>query len=188
MAAPKTTRPLAKTTPNQGLQYKIMAFYGKPLVDEKKTPLLDPDNLTADAHRALVMLNRSIMRRLRAALQTTDYSPRAKRMLASAVRIEIKQSSLVVTVNHPAFKPLIMGQKSQQMTWLAKARAPIPIITDDGQLIFRSATAKSMRDGRWVHPGRPSTGVVEKVREEAREAIKKRIAADIRRRLREASR
>jgi hypothetical protein len=165
-----------------------MAFYGKPLIDEKRVHLVDPTTLTADIQQAMQMLNRSIMRRLRAALQTTDYSPSAKRMLASAVRIEIKQSSLAVTVNHPAFKPLIMGQKSQQMTWLTKARAPIPIVTDDGQLIFRSATAKSMANGKWVHPGRPSTGIIEKVREEAREAVKKRIAADIRKRLREASR
>jgi hypothetical protein len=179
-------RPLIQTKPKQGLTYKIMAFYGKPLINDRQAVLLDPISLEADVRKALKMLNRSILVRLRAALQKTNYSAEARKKLASAVRVEIKQSSIMVNVNHPAFKPLIMGQKRQQMTWLLKARAPIPIITDHGDVIFRTATAKSMADGSWVHPGRPSTGILDKVRDEAREAIKKRISADIRRRLKEA--
>lgn len=181
-------RPLLKTGANPGQPFaKIMAVYGKPLVDERRSPLLDEDSLGVDVQKALRMLNRSILRRIRAEIQKLAYSAEARKLLAAAVKIEIKASSLVVSVNHPAFKPLIMGQKKQQMTWLLKSKAPIPIITERGEVIFRTASARSMASGGWVHPGRPSTGIVDKVKMEAREAIKQRIAADIRRRLREAA-
>jgi hypothetical protein len=164
---------------------KVMAFYGKPLVDEKRLPLFDEESIAADVQKALHMLNRSILRRVRAEIQKLAYSAEARKILAAAIKIEIKSSSLIVSVNHPSFKPLIMGQKKQQMTWLLKSKAPIPIVTERGEIIFRTATARSMAGGGWVHPGRPSTGIIEKVKVEARESIKKRIAADIRRRLRE---
>jgi len=164
---------------------KIMAFYGKPLVDEKKLPLLEAGAIQADVQKALRMLNKSILTRIRSEIGKLAFSAEARRMLAAAVHVEIKASSLVVTVHHPAFKALIMGQKKQQMTWLLKAKTPIPIITERGEVIFRTATARSMAGGGWVHPGRPSTGLIEKVKIEAKAAIKKRIVADIRRRLKE---
>ena len=178
--------PIAQSSQGTGLDFKIMAFYGKPLIANNLLPYLNPASLEADVKKALKMLNRSVLVRLRAAIQATAYSAKARKLLASAVSISIKKNSLVVSVNHPAFKPLIMGQKQQQMTWLTKARAPIPIVLDSGEVIFRTATARSMANGSWVHPGRPSTGIVERVKEEARKAIKQRISADIRRQLREA--
>ena len=66
------------------------------------------------------------------------------------------------------------------MTWLVKARAPIPIITEKGELIFRSATPRSMANGKWVHPGRGPFDFIEKAKKEAKAAIKARVMAEIR--------
>jgi hypothetical protein len=65
------------------------------------------------------------------------------------------------------------------MRWLTKARAPIPIITEDGRLIFRSATIKSMRDGKWIHPGRPPYDFIEMAKKEAKTQIRKAIISEV---------
>ena len=72
------------------------------------------------------------------------------------------------------------------MTWLVKARAPIPIITDEGKLIFRSATPKSMADGKWVHPGREPKTFIERAKKEARKFVQENISKEILRQLRVA--
>jgi hypothetical protein len=65
------------------------------------------------------------------------------------------------------------------MRWLTRARAPIPIITEEGKLIFRSATIKSMKDGKWVHPGRPPYDFIERAKKEARTQIRKAIVSEV---------
>jgi hypothetical protein len=97
--------------------------------------------------------------------------------------INIKPSSLQVVTTHPGFFPLVEGQKRGQMTWLTKARGPIPIVTETGELIFRRATAKSMADGRWIHPGRSPSDFVTKAKTESRDYIKKKLMEEIRRQL-----
>lgn len=176
-----------QTKPRQGLQYKVMAIYGKPLVNEKTVPLIDPGPLhDFKLQQVLKSLGRSVLLRVQAGIKQTVYSMAAKAMLAKSLHVEVRANSIQITATHPAFKPLIMGQRSQQMKWLMQAKAPIPIITETGKLIFRSATAKSMADGKWVHPGRKTTGIVERAKTEAREMIKKRLIAEIRSTLRQA--
>ena len=102
-----------------------------------------------------------------------------KRALAKSIKIEVKASSIQVTALHPAFGPLVMGQKSEQMRWLTKARRPIPIVTETGELIFRSATAKSMADGKWIHPGRRPSDFVEKAKKESREFLKAKFEEEL---------
>jgi hypothetical protein len=148
-------------------------------------PLLPTEReLTGDISTVLKKSKTDLFRRIKRSLMQTTFSDRAKRALANSLTIEIKPSSLQVTAKHPAFAPLVMGQKSEQMTWLTKARNPIPIVTETGDLIFRSATAKSMRDGRWVHPGRKPSTFVEKAKEESREFLKKKFSEEIRKRVR----
>lgn len=53
------------------------------------------------------------------------------------------------------------GVRRQQMTWLVSASRPIPLQTPGG-MIFRWATAKSMMDGKWVHPGLKETKFLDK--------------------------
>lgn len=148
-------------------------------------PLL-PSNLQGmSVDKVLRRVKRDLLRRLSAKLLQTTFSQRAKKALARAMRIEVKPSSLRVTANHPAFFPLLHGQKKGQMKWLTKAARPIPIITEEGKLIFRSATAKSMADGKWIHPGRKPSDFVEKARQESRDFIRGKLMAEVRRQVRE---
>lgn len=147
-------------------------------------PLLPKRKFKGDTEIILKKAKKDLLRRLRSQLTQTTFSPRAKKALSKALKIEIKPSSLIVTANHPAFRPLVEGQRSGQMKWLKKARRPIPIITDEGKLIFRNATAKSMRNGRWIHPGRPSSNFVERAKEMSRSFLKEKFGKELRRQVR----
>lgn len=147
-------------------------------------PLQPGDLGSLDLNKVMEAGKRSLLRRLRGKLlQQTVFTPRAKAALARAIQVRIKQSSLQVVSNHPAFLPLIKGQKSEQMTWLTKARAPIPIVLDDGRIIFRSATAASMGRGSWWHPGRAPTDYVDKAKALTRDFMRNRMLQEIERNL-----
>jgi len=141
---------------------------------------------TGDLNTILKRSKTDLLRRVKRELMQTGFSDRAKRAISQSIKIEIKPSSLQITATHPAFAPLVKGQKSEQMKWLTKARKPIPIVTETGELVFRSATAKSMADGRWVHPGRPPSGFVDKAKEESRAFLKKKFRDGARKKIREA--
>jgi hypothetical protein len=131
--------------------------------------------LDIDPENALRRLKGEMLRRIKVKLTQTAFSDRAKRALAKAITIEVKGSSLRIVARHPAWKPLVEGQRAGQMKWLVKAKAPIPIITETGELIFRSATPRSMANGKWVHPGRAPSNFVEKARQEAREFLRDKL-------------
>lgn len=150
-------------------------------------PLIRPYDLSQiNAEATLKRLRREIMKQLKARIQQETFSPAAKRMLLKSFEAKIGPRSVTVIAKHPAFRPLLEGQRKGQMTWLRKAKKPIPIITDSGELIFRSATAKSMDDGRWIHPGREPTTVIEKTRKIARETLKKHIKKELAQQLKAA--
>lgn len=146
---------------------KVKATYLKPLLPSRFSDL--------SVATALNSLKRELLRRIKAQLLQTTFSDRAKKALAKAVKIEVKPSSLIITARHPAWRPLVEGQRAGQMTWLTKARRPIPIVTESGELIFRSATPKSMADGKWMHPGRAPSNFVEKARQQAREFMRTKL-------------
>jgi hypothetical protein len=163
-------------------------------------PLM-PDRMrgVGDMEYALRQASRVLMRRLKSKLMQTPFSPRAKSALAKAMKIEIKPKSLVVIAKHPAFQALIQGRRRRQMMWLRKARTPIPIITETGKLIFRSANARSLtwRNGPmtgpnvgakkgWVHPGRPQSDFVERAKQEAREFLTEKFKKEMARQIRES--
>jgi hypothetical protein len=149
---------------------KFGRIYGKPFVRE----------LEISPERALRRIKHSILARVRQKLFQSNFSDRAKRAFSKAIEIEQGPSSLTIYSKHPGFTNMMRGRKNRQMSWLVKARAPIPIITDDGELIFRTATAKSMRDGKWVHPGRAPYDFVEKVKKEAKDQIRKSVLTEMR--------
>lgn len=153
--------------------------YAKPLLPTKPLRGLDIDTV-------LKRMRRDLLRRLKAQLTQTTFSDAAKKALARAIKIEVKTSSLRVTSNHPAFGPLVRGQRHQQMAWLTKAKRPIPIVTDSGKLIFRTATAKSMQDGKWVHPGRKPSDFVDKAKDASRTYVKTKLREEIRKRFKSA--
>ena len=160
---------------------------------------LFPDGLNLRLDKALSKARRELMRRIKSKLEQTTFSSRAKASLAKSIRVEVRPASLVVTTNHPAFVPLVLGQKRRQMTWLKKAARPIPIITETGELIFRNAHARSLtwtkgpmtgpnvgRQRGWVHPGRPPSDFMERAKQEARTYLKEKFKEELSKQLRKA--
>jgi len=140
-----------------------------------------------DPDAVLRKLKADVVKRVKAnIMMQTTFSTRAKAALSKALKVVVGPSSIQITANHPAFRPLVMGWRPGQMVWLVKARAPIPIITETGKLIFRSATPKSMANGRWVHPGHAPTTIIEKARREARAYIKAAIRRDLQKQVKAA--
>lgn len=136
-----------------------------------------------DPKKVLKSVQREIVKRLREEIQAQAFSPQAKRALMQGMTTKIGPNGLTVTAKHPAFFPLLEGRKREQMSWLVKAKRPIPIILDDGTLIFRNATRRSMERGRWYHPGRQATTVIEKARKITREVIRTRLTKEMRKQL-----
>lgn len=147
------------------------AIYKKPLSGE----------LQGDVDQVLARMKGQFLRRLKVQLQQAPFSPEAKRAFAKAMQVEVKKSSLLVTITHPAWRPLVEGQRKGPMIWLQKAQTPIPIVTETGEVIFRRATPRAMASGKWVHPGRKPSTFVEKARREAKEWAKKALPDLLRR-------
>jgi len=145
----------------------------KPVAVIYKKPLTQGE-FQGDVTVVLKRLRGKFLQHLKIQLQQTTFSRAAKRSFSKAMRVEVKKSSIRLIVSHPAWLPMLKGQKSEQMVWLKKASSPIPIITETGKLIFRSASAKSMRNGKWIHPGRKPSTFVEKARHETRAWAKKK--------------
>jgi hypothetical protein len=151
-------------------QYVRMRIYMKPLF---------AGNVAVDVTKVMERGKAALLRRLRDRLRQQVFSPAAKAALSRAMSIKIKPSSLQLVARHPGFMPLLGGQKREQMTWLTKARAPIPIVLDSGKIIFRSATPLSMQNGRWWHPGRRPTNYLQKAREETRQYLRATMTKEI---------
>lgn len=149
-------------------------------------PLLPKGAVDIDPKKVLKSVQREILTEIREEIQKTAFSARAKRALNQGMTTKIGANSIKVVAKHPAFYPLLEGQRRQQMKWLTKATRPIPIILDNGKLIFRNATARSMARGRWYHPGRPPTTVLARARKVTREVIKRRLSKEMQRQLRVA--
>lgn len=150
-------------------------------------PLMPPGALEkVNPQRILKALRSEVMKKIQYRILQSTLSHRAKVALKNGFDIRVDQNSITVVAKHPAFRPLLEGRKLRQMRWLVKARVPIPIITDDGELIFRNASPRSMDNGSWYHPQRQPTTILEKAREEAREIIKARLAKEFRHQVRAA--
>ncbi len=151
-------------------------------------PLVPLGAVDIDAKKVLKSAQREILKALRTEIQGEAFSPRAKRALKAGVGTKMGPNSITIVAKHPAFFPLVEGQKREQMTWLTKATRPIPIELDNGEVIFRNATPRSMARGSWYHPGRRGTTVIEKARKAARKVLKGRLNKELQRQLRVAMR
>ncbi len=146
----------------------------------KYAPLLPASELrNVDPEKILRKLRSEVLKQLKKNLIAAPFSKRAKTSLAKSLKIEVKPRSLVMISTHPAFKVFMEGRRRRQMRWLTKAKGPIPIVTDQGKLIFRTATPRSMKDGKWVHPGSEPSSFMEKARDQARAVVKKRLQKDL---------
>jgi hypothetical protein len=153
-----------------------------------------------DMEPALRKARTELMTRIRKKLAQTTYSARAKKSLAKSIKVEMRPASLVVTTDHPGFEALVLGQKRRQMTWLKKAKRPIPIITETGKLIFRSAHARSLtwsqgpmtgpnvgRKRGWLHPGRQPSDFLQRAKQEARAFLRDKFKQEVAKQLRKAA-
>jgi hypothetical protein len=160
---------------------KIARINMGPLLPERMLSKFDPVKFWKEVERQLIS-------HIRANIRQEVFSAAARKRLNTGFRIEMGPNSVTVVATDPAFRPLLQGQKRQQMRWLVKAQAPIPIITDEGELIFRSATPASMANGSWWHPGRKPTTVIERARDAVREHMKGQAKKLVQQQLRAAMR
>lgn len=142
-------------------------------------PLLDGLDVQFDPAKVLRKLKAELNRRIKQKLTIQTFSDAAKKRIAKSLQIKVSANSLKITTNFPGFFPIVRGQKKEQMTWLTKAKAPIPIVLDNGELIFRNATPQSMMNGSWWHPGRQKTNFIEKAKEEAMRFIRDRLSKEV---------
>lgn len=150
-------------------------------------PLVPPGELERiNPHKVLRSLQQSVLKRIRNKILQGTFSDRAKKALYSGVKVKVGPNSITVVALHPAFRPLLEGQRAGQMRWLLKAKRPIPIVTEEGELIFRNASPRSMDNGSWYHPGRKPTNILEKARKEAREVIREKVRKDLQKQMRGA--
>lgn len=97
---------------------------------------------------------------------------RAAHSMARSIHYQLGTGSVVIYTTKPHLEYHDEGVRPQQMTWLLKAKRPIPLhVGPGGGLIFRWATQKSMDRGAWYHPGIPAKGFV------ARGLVRAKIAA-----------
>jgi hypothetical protein len=154
-----------------GAPTRVSGVYAKPLIGE---------NLNVNPEGVLRKLKAELNRRLKAKFQNIPtFSDRARKSLSKSLRIKIFPNSLVITTSHPGFKPLVFGQEKRQMKWLTKAKVPIPIVLDSGEMIFRWATPRSMENGSWWHPGRGRVDFITKAKQEAKKFIKERMTREV---------
>jgi len=150
----------------------------KPLASKEALARLDPEKI-------LEGVRKQILKAVRKRIMQDAFSPEAKKVLAKGIKTKIGPRSLTIIATHPAFLPLVMGQKTGQMRWLRRSPTPIPIVLDSGEVIFRTASAKSMNDGKWVHPGRKPSRVVDLARKDARKIVLKKIKKELKKQFRE---
>ena len=147
----------------------VAGIYAKPILGD----------IQSDPAKVLRLLKRDLNTRLKSKIQDVithpAYSDKVKHKLAKSIQIQIKKSSIVVTTNFLGFFPLLKGRKAHQMEWLTKAKRPIPIRLDDGTMIFRWASPRSMSNGSWWHPGYRPTNLIDLAREETRKFVKDRL-------------
>jgi hypothetical protein len=160
--------------------FKISRINLKPLLPEAIWDRFSPE-------KALRDLKKEVMKSIRFKIrQYPVFSPAAKARLVKGFDVRVGDSSITLVAKDPAFRPLIEGQRAAQMRWLRKARSPIPIVLESGEVIFRSATARSMARGSWYHPGREPTNIIETAKAEAKAVLRARTKRLLRDQLRSA--
>lgn len=150
---------------------RVRGVYGKPIV--RDTPLEDQEDRT----EMLEALGEDAIDKIKKEIRRTSFKGQPTDLLNS-FDYEVKgKSTLVIKSDHPAAKYLNKGVRRYQMTHLTKADTAIPIVTDSGEVKFRNATPKSMRDGKWYHPGIKGKHFLDRGVEKAREEMKERVAS-----------
>lgn len=150
---------------------RVRGIYGLPLVrhlpDEKQVERVKKAALERAGKYAIQEIQREIRR--------ASWNKSPVNLLRSFA-YQVKDSSLIITSDHPAAHYLDKGVAPHQMIYLERADRPIPIITANGDVIFRKATSESMQDGSWQHPGIKGKHFLTRGVERARERIKEEVS------------
>lgn len=127
----------------------------------------------------------TVLKAIKDRLNRTKLSPRAKRSLGKSLKIDIRISgTLIIKTKHPALIHVIKGRKKAPMMWLKKTPPlVIPVITREGKMIFRTATARSFQaagggpnEGRpgWIYPGKPKNTFLALAKRDASKLLKEK--------------
>jgi len=96
--------------------------------------------------------------------------------LLNSFSYEVKpDGTLKVSSDHPAALYLNKGVQGGQMKYLQNASRPIPIITESGEVVFRTPSFQTMRDGKWRHPGISGKHFMDRGQERAEKAVKEEV-------------
>jgi len=154
-------------------KFRLKGVYGKPIA--KNTPLEDQHDRT----KLLEEVGREAIMEIQKEIRRMSFKGQPTELLNSFSFKVTGKSTLVIESDHPAAKYLNSGVKAYQMTHLTKANRPIPIVKDNGELVFRNATPKSMQEGKWQHPGFKGKHFLERGIEKARDKVKEKISGQI---------
>lgn len=152
---------------------RLRGVYGKPLV--KGIPS-DAD-VDAAKEEALERAGKYAVEEIQREIKRSSWNNKPTRLLDS-FDYEVSGSTMVIKSDHPAAKYLNKDVQPHQMIYLERAKRPIPIITDDGEVIYRTASSQSMADGSWQHPGIKGKHFLDRGVEKARERVKEELVKE----------
>ena len=156
-------------------KYRLRGVYGAPLVRDTGIELDDK----VDMSDLLEEVGKDAIKAIQKEIGRASFKGQPTRLKNSfSYRIEGK-STLVIESNHEAAQYLNRGVRAHQMKYLVNSKGPIPIVLDNGSVIFRNATPKSMRDGKWYHPGIRGKHFLDRGVEKARAEMKDTVKKDI---------
>ena len=150
---------------------RVRGIYGLPLIrhlpDKRQVEQVKQEALERAGKYAIQEIQREIRR--------SSWNKTPVDLLRSFA-YQVKKSSLIITSDHPAAHYLDKGVDPHQMIYLERADRPIPIITADGDVIFRQATSQTMEDGSWQHPGIKGKHFLTRGVRKARERVKEEVS------------
>lgn len=147
---------------------RVRGVYGKPLLGD----IPDEHQIEKLKNEALERAGKYAVEEVKKEIKRSSWN-RKPNDLIDSFSYEVKGSTMIIKSDHPATKYVDKGVKPHQMIYLEKAKRPIPIITDSGDVIFRTPSSQSMKDGGWQHPGFKGKHFLDRGVEKARERVKK---------------
>lgn len=148
-------------------KYGLQGVYGKPLVKR-----VAEEKLEEAKQEALERVGEIAIKEIQKQIRKESWKSSPRDLLKS-FSYSIMESSLRIDSDHPAAKYIDKGVRAHQMVYLEQADRPIPIITDNGELIFRVASSTSLANGDWYHPGIAGKHFIRKGVDKAKEKVKK---------------
>lgn len=149
---------------------KIKSIYGKPLVKG----VVSPEEIEKEKQKALERAGKYALEEIKKEINRAAWKSSPSDLINS-FSYEVKDSSIEIKSDHEAVKYQDKGVKPHQMIYLQKAKNPIPIMTEKGEVIFRNASSQSLKGGGWQHPGFKGKNFIDRGVSKAKEKVKEEI-------------